>query len=74
MFALLIIAFLSSYVMWGCGMVVSHISEDLHNLARSSGGWDRTNLSIWRLAKDGVRTQVKIEKDGFDLCPDTSQN
>ena len=21
-----------------------------------------------------VRTQVKIEKDGFDLCPDTSQN
>ena len=23
---------------------------------------------------DGVRTQVKIEKDGFELCPDTSQN
>ena len=21
-----------------------------------------------------VRTQVKIAKDGFDLCPDTSQN
>ena len=21
-----------------------------------------------------VRTQVKIEKDGFELCPDTSQN
>ena len=21
-----------------------------------------------------VRTQVKIEKDGFDLCPDTSRN
>jgi len=21
-----------------------------------------------------VRTQVKIEKDGFDLCPDTSKN
>ena len=25
-------------------------------------------IAIWRLAKDGVRTQVKIEKDGFELC------
>ena len=24
-------------VMWGCGMVVSHILEDLYNLAWSSG-------------------------------------
>ena len=26
---------------WVCGIVVSHILEDLYNLARSSGGWDR---------------------------------
>ena len=26
------------------------------------------------ISMSGLRTQVKIAKDGFELCPDTSQN
>jgi len=32
---------------------------------------DPAKNKIWNIY---VRTQVKIAKDGFDLCPNTSQN
>ena len=31
----------------------------------------KNKIPVWNIY---VRAQVKIAKDGFDLCPDTSQN
>ena len=46
-----------------CGMVVSHILEDLYNLARSSGPpvvgiWDRSTTSKFEVCNNVVHTHT----------------